>query len=53
MVWTYIIIAILLIAAELAYFRIADKCYIIDKPNECSPTAPSSYVEAASSSPSP
>lgn len=34
MVWTYIIIAILLIATELAYFKIADKCNIIDKPNE-------------------
>ena len=34
MVWTYIIIAVLLLAAELIYFRIADKCNIIDKPNE-------------------
>lgn len=34
MIWTYIIIAVLLLAAELAYFRIADKCNIIDKPNE-------------------
>lgn len=34
MIWTYIIIAILLLAAELLYFRIADKCNIIDKPNE-------------------
>ena len=31
---TYIIIAIILLAAELIYFRIADKCNIIDKPNE-------------------
>lgn len=31
---TYIIIAMLLVAAELIYFRIADKCNIIDKPNE-------------------
>lgn len=31
---TYIIIAVLLVAAELIYFRIADKCNIIDKPNE-------------------
>ena len=31
---TYIIIAVLLLAAELVYFRIADKCNIIDKPNE-------------------
>ena len=34
MIWTYVIIAILLLAAELIYFRIADKCNIIDKPNE-------------------
>ena len=34
MIWTYIIIAVLLLAAELVYFRIADKCDIIDKPNE-------------------
>lgn len=34
MVWTYFIIAVLLLAAELIYFRIADKCNIIDKPNE-------------------
>ena len=31
---TYIIIAVLLLAAELLYFRIADKFNIIDKPNE-------------------
>lgn len=31
---TYSIIAALLLAAELVYFRIADKCNIIDKPNE-------------------
>jgi UDP-N-acetylmuramyl pentapeptide phosphotransferase/UDP-N-acetylglucosamine-1-phosphate transferase len=31
---TYIIIAVLLLAAELVYFRIADKYNIIDKPNE-------------------
>ena len=31
---TYLIIAVLLLAAELIYFRIADKCNIIDKPNE-------------------
>ena len=31
---TYIIIAVLLLVAELIYFRIADKCNIIDKPNE-------------------
>lgn len=31
---TYIIIFILLFIAELVYFRIADKCNIIDKPNE-------------------
>lgn len=34
MLWTYIIIAVLLLAAELIYFHIADKCNIIDKPNE-------------------
>ena len=34
MIWTYIIIAVILLAAELVYFRIADKCNIIDKPNE-------------------
>ena len=34
MIWTYIIIAVLLLASELIYFRIADKCNIIDKPNE-------------------
>ena len=28
------IIAVLLLAAELVYFKIADKCNIIDKPNE-------------------
>lgn len=32
--YTYIIIAVLLLAAELVYFKIADKCNIIDKPNE-------------------
>lgn len=31
---TYIIIAVLLLVAELIYFRIADKFNIIDKPNE-------------------
>ena len=31
---TYILIFVLLIIAELIYFRIADKCNIIDKPNE-------------------
>ena len=34
MIWTYLIIAVLLLAAELVYFKIADKCNIIDKPNE-------------------
>ena len=34
MIWTYIIIAMLLVVAELVYFKIADKCNIIDKPNE-------------------
>ena len=31
---TYLIIAVILAIAELVYFRIADKCNIIDKPNE-------------------
>ena len=31
---TYLIITALLLAAELLYFRIADKCNIIDKPNQ-------------------
>lgn len=34
-IWiTYLIIAAVLLIAELVYFRIADKCNIIDKPNE-------------------
>ena len=32
--YSYIIIAVLLLVAELVYFKIADKCNIIDKPNE-------------------
>ena len=32
--YTYLFIAAILIVAELIYFRIADKCNIIDKPNE-------------------
>lgn len=32
--WTYLIIFFILLAFELAYFKIADKCNIIDKPNE-------------------
>ena len=32
--YTYLIIAAVLLVAELIYFRIADKCNIIDKPNE-------------------
>ena len=31
---TYLIISVLLILAELLYFRIADRFNIIDKPNE-------------------
>lgn len=31
---TYCIIGILLVVAEMVYFKIADKCNIIDKPNE-------------------
>ncbi len=34
MILIYTIIAVLLLVAELIYFRIADKCNIIDKPNE-------------------
>ena len=34
MVWTFIIIAVILLVAELAYFKIADHFNIIDKPNE-------------------
>ena len=34
MVLTYLIIAVLLFAAELLYFRVADHFNIIDKPNE-------------------
>ena len=34
MILIYFIIAAILLAAELVYFRIADKCNIIDKPNE-------------------
>ena len=34
MIVTYGIIAVLLVIAELIYFKIADKCNIIDKPNE-------------------
>mgnify|MGYP002626993068 CR=1 FL=1 len=34
MIWTYIIIVVILLAAELAYFKIADRFNIIDKPNE-------------------
>lgn len=30
----YILIAIILLVVELAYFKIADKCNIIDKPNQ-------------------
>ena len=32
--YTYLIIAVVLLVAELVYFKIADKCNIIDKPNE-------------------
>ena len=34
-IWiTYIVIAAMLVVAELIYFRIADRYNIIDKPNE-------------------
>lgn len=32
--WTYIIIAVVLLLAELAYFKIADYFNIVDRPNE-------------------
>lgn len=32
--WVYAIIAALLVALELLYFRVADRCNIIDKPNQ-------------------
>lgn len=34
MVWTYCIIAVLLVVCELVYFKVADHFNIIDKPNE-------------------
>lgn len=34
MIWIYVIIAVLLLVCELVYFKIADRCNIIDKPNE-------------------
>lgn len=34
MIWTYVIIAVILLIAELCYFKIADHFNIIDKPNE-------------------
>ena len=34
MIWTYLIIAIVLLVAELLYFKIADHFNIVDKPNE-------------------
>ena len=34
MIWAYVIIAVILLVAELIYFYIADKCNIIDKPNQ-------------------
>ena len=34
MIWTYCIIAVLLVLSELVYFKIADHFNIIDKPNE-------------------
>ena len=34
MIWTYVIIAAILLIAELIYFKIADHFNIIDKPNE-------------------
>lgn len=34
MIWTYAVIAALLLAAEVIYFRVADRLNIIDRPNE-------------------
>lgn len=34
MMWNYLIILAMLVALELVYFKVADKCNIIDKPNE-------------------
>ena len=34
MIWTYVILAVLLLVVELVYFKIADYYNIIDKPNE-------------------
>ena len=34
MIWMYVIIAAILLIAELVYFKIADRYNIIDKPNE-------------------
>lgn len=34
MIWTYLIIAIVLLVAELLYFKIADHFIIIDNSNE-------------------
>ena len=32
--WIYLFIAVILVVAELVYFKIADKLNIIDKPNQ-------------------
>lgn len=34
MIWTYVVIAVILLITELCYFKIADHFNIIDKPNE-------------------
>ena len=34
MIWTYLIIGVVLLVAELLYFKIADHYNIVDKPNE-------------------
>lgn len=47
---TYGIILVILLALELAYFKIADKCNIIDKPNERSSHSTIVLRVAASSS---
>lgn len=33
MIWEYLVIAVILVVAELVYFRVADRYNIIDKPN--------------------
>ena len=46
MIWTYVIIAVLLLAAELVYFCIADKCTLINPMNGARTRALCYVVEA-------